>query len=542
MNSLEEKMKKFLFLLILLFQLCCGGGGGSKDALPPGPTGFSITRVSDTEIRLNWTTSPAIDGFEIERKVANGPFQKVHSGLYPATLNYANYYVEDTIPDKTIIYFRIRSISGGKASAYSNELAWDFGLRPITFLIAYLSDQGIRVEWTNQSWGANANLVLKRQIVSPQGTASSWETIPTSAGAWNYTETQIQEGSEWQFRAYNETGTSQSSIVESVVVKVPLSPPEDITTTSMAEGISLGWRNVSENAKNITILKESDNYGNFLPVAILPPETNTFTAKPLVPGSYRYKVAASTYRTNYSSSTVQVNSLPIPPPTSVVALGLPNSVSLSWTPQVPGTPTVVERLLPIPYPETWAFVAELPPGTTQYLDTGQQPGKIYYRLGAKGACGSYFGDKLTAIATPSKDIISLKTSIISLPWGKGFWFTQDRKWWVGDWSDTGIPGVLYRPEVNGHTPLEVTDPYKLWGRNPVQFDEAGNPTVYYMNGKTERYGEAIDVTRAKWDGSGWTREAIANSPSPIISYSSGVPPSLFIGVLMVTRSFCGRMI
>jgi hypothetical protein len=80
----------------LALLISCGGGADGGHTTLPGPTNLAFTSINPTTIHLTWVAPQVtIDGFYLEGRGEGGNYHRLHAGVYPAELTYADYYLED---------------------------------------------------------------------------------------------------------------------------------------------------------------------------------------------------------------------------------------------------------------------------------------------------------------------------------------------------------------------------------------------------------------------------------------------------------------
>jgi fibronectin type 3 domain-containing protein len=175
---------------------------------PPVPTGLSALPFSSTRIDLTWSdNSNSETGFEIHRSPDNSTWTLVTIAAQNA-ISYSN----TGLTGGTRYYYRVRAVSGGGASGYSNSAdAVTLGPPPAPSSLTALAAGATRIEL---AWSDNSNIETGFEIQrSPDG-SSGWVTVTTAAAnAISYSNTGLSPATPYHYRvrATSTQGTSSDS-------------------------------------------------------------------------------------------------------------------------------------------------------------------------------------------------------------------------------------------------------------------------------------------------------------------------------------------
>lgn len=526
-NFVSRLSALFLSLLVL----SCGGGGGGAGGgapLPPGPSNLAYASINATTLRLTWIPPQGqVDGFLVERRMEGGNFQRLHSGLYPAELKYAEYYLEDQVPDLGGLTFRIGAVAGGKQMAYSNEVTWKAPVRSPLSVHAGLVNEGIQVGWSLVQTSSGSSVKLEERITSAAGNVGTWQEVGVTSGANAFLRTDPQGGAEYLYRVTLTRGSYSSEPTSSQVVGIPLLPPTDLTAVSEVEGILLHWTNQSLAGTGVVVLERTST--GTQTVATLQPEATSYHVLPALPGAHTFVIASSTYNRLFPSGDLLALSKTLPAPGTVIGSVLADAVHLSWQvpPEVPTWANiVVERSVGITGFEP---LASLGPTTLDFIDRGAPLGFVKYRVGIKGGFTPTYGAELrTLVAPPEAGFLPLRTERryldprITRAWGR-----PDGTWWFAATGEGNQPQYLFIPRGGGLDRFEVTSTNEMWFGDPLHVDSAGLPGIgYYEREFTGSLQTASPMKFAKWNGSAWERSSLANSEN--IQTGSGKLPAIWI--------------
>ncbi|HZT53485.1 MAG TPA: fibronectin type III domain-containing protein, partial [Gaiellaceae bacterium] len=166
----------------------------------------------------------------------------------------------------------------------------------------------------------------------------------------------------------------------------PPTAPGRLTLSRNPKKNILNWTPATDNIAVVAY----DIYRNGLYLATVGPQTSTFTDASAVPGvRYTYRVAARDLAGNTTSATVTTagtadTTPPSTPSNPAVSASGWTTASLAW-----GASTDNVRLLYYQVFRDGSPVAQVPAGTTSYVDTELSPGTTYtYRVAAVDASGN----------------------------------------------------------------------------------------------------------------------------------------------------------
>jgi fibronectin type 3 domain-containing protein len=198
------------------------------------------------------------------------------------------------------------------------------------------------------------------------------------------------------FRIYSRAMTAS----EIGLFAVPLASPQNVTSTSGAQEVSLAWSAVA-NATGYTVKVSSLSGGPYTTVAS-GLTSLVYTHTGFLPGETRYYVvnAVNVTGDGPDSSEISATTLAQPPvPLNLVAAADSTSVSLTWSASVSATGYTVRRstVSSGPYDLVATGIT-----ATGYTDTGLNNGQTYYYIVSAYSTQGESDDSAPASATPAE--------------------------------------------------------------------------------------------------------------------------------------------
>lgn len=218
-----------------------------------------------------WAAPPGvISGYEMEGRVDDGPFDKMHEGLLPAwqTSGWVDAW---DVPELAWIHLRIRAVRDGLVSEWSNVASVRQGLKAPIQIQAETSGDGpaiaaapVVVSWVLPSPALTADIVLERAEGWVAGPV--WAPIPGLApGQTSYSDHDVEDGRSYQYRLHRTADGVTSPTVASnptsyLAVLAPTEPAVSLLTPDLATepvGFHVTWTNRSATADLATIERQT---------------------------------------------------------------------------------------------------------------------------------------------------------------------------------------------------------------------------------------------------------------------------------------------
>lgn len=198
--------------------------------LPATPTGFSATRVNDSQVTLAWTrnatSSAPYDGIYVERSDNGGAFAQIASVAGTATG-----YSDTTTAGGGAYVYRIRAYntSGNGAYTANSSTVYTTPVAPGTPTASKQDATTAFVSWTNTSATASTTVVQRRE---DGGAWADYATV--SLPAVSYTDTSATGYTTLEYRVANVAGGLRSAYSAASNAIIALQPPNPPTILNNA--------------------------------------------------------------------------------------------------------------------------------------------------------------------------------------------------------------------------------------------------------------------------------------------------------------------
>lgn len=353
------------------------------------------TAISTSQINLAWTdNSGGTASFEIQR-------QTTVAGTYStiATVAVGVVAYSDTgLASATGYTYRVRAISIGGVSAYSNEASATTQTAapaaPTNLTATTFTTTSIGVSWT-ASVGATT-YTLERSLHN----AGVWTTVVTQAGT-STTDVGLTPATSYDYRvkATNAGGDSPlSSIASATTFQQPPPPqppnaPSNLAASAVSTTqINLTWVDNSTNETSFELqrLPSTAVPPDFVTIATLAQNVTSYSDTGLTSSTtYTYRIRATNAAgaSAYSNQAVATTQTAAPAaPANLTAIPQSTtSIALSWLSSVTATSYTLERS---PHSAGTFVVIATQAGLT-FTDTALTPNTSYdYRVKATNAGGS----------------------------------------------------------------------------------------------------------------------------------------------------------
>lgn len=183
--------------------------------LPTAPTNLTITVLSQTALKLNWSDNSSDEtGFEIERTVGGGGQATAIHSPFAVGPNVTTYTDSDLTANTTYTY-RIRSGNAGGLSAWSSPVtATTLPLTPAAptgLTVTVQSASALVLNWTDKS-NTETGFKIERRV-GPSKTEPFNEVATVGENVTTWTDTDVQIGQTYAYRvlAFNSGGNSAAS-------------------------------------------------------------------------------------------------------------------------------------------------------------------------------------------------------------------------------------------------------------------------------------------------------------------------------------------
>lgn len=385
----------------LLMLLGCGGGGGSNPApqpAVPAPTQFKAAAGANVdEVILSWVAPAApIDGYELEARIGEAAFEKIHTGLIPSDYSWLSLSFNASAPEMTVYAFRLRAAKNNLFSAYSSEATHTRGPNAPLGVTGQMDwdKNGIVVIWTRNSSVSDGVTVERSECSAWGGLVGSWTPLVVAdPQATTILDTSTQADRYYTYRVINKKGdlSSAPSGASSPVFTGMPAPLQLVASYDWEQGaIRLVWNRNTDGADRVRIERvECSAWGSPLgewsSLAFSDPLASTCLDGGVRMGAYYlYRIAnlRGSLTSATSASYPVFAGLPAPGYLSASWDVARKGMLVTWTPNTTASDSVrLERgecdgngsLI-----GGWGVVATLPAATQNYLDSVVEEGRNYY--------------------------------------------------------------------------------------------------------------------------------------------------------------------
>jgi hypothetical protein len=526
------RLKSSLAALLSLLALACGGGGGGSSSgggVPAltAPSALTITTSSTAQLTLTWTQPATLfDGYELEGKIGDGAFAKVHTGLIPA--NYTGIYltISSTAPDNVDYVFRIRAARGSEFSAYSNLATHSRGPNaPGQATATYdWSGSAVVLGWDRNTVGSDGLQIERAECTSYGSLSGGWIRLPVSDSLTSsYRDTGISPNLYYTYRIINLRGpqaSQPSQVSQPVFTGLASASWLNAYYDSTQAGMAVTWGSLTSGPAEAVRLERSDSdissssQGNWAIVSMPSGFRTSFLDQGVVEGgryfyrvTYLYGATATTpYTLPYSVS------VPLLTPINLKVTATISGLQLTWENRSRGASQVVIRRTP--YSGTTSDIAILSPSTSSYLDPATSLGYYTYTVVAKNSAQEASSAPVSAATLNPPGALALTATALNLPLAADAAIRPSGTWAFATTSPFGIlsngdPWAAYFP---GNA--------TRWTSTILKVDFQGRPHAVYAAPNT---GGAAGSTllHAWYDGTSWKSESVATMQIPNSSANQG---------------------
>jgi hypothetical protein len=227
-------------------------------SVPDAPRDFHATYVAFDGAYLTWSEQAGVDGWELEWRVAGGPWESIAGYRAGPTVWWVP--LAD-LPELAVCAFRIRAVAGARCSGWAETQALH-GIRQPTEVVAQgASGSGgtngpITVRWTNASTVATDVRVERKLRDLPY---DPWiEIAGATLAAGSVLDPAVEEGVAYSYRVRVGANGVWSGAAETWTDVIAMQAPYAISAEMVATGVRVSWAGHSTAATGTWIWASSD--------------------------------------------------------------------------------------------------------------------------------------------------------------------------------------------------------------------------------------------------------------------------------------------
>ena len=421
--------------------------------VPSQTTGLTTTVLSDTSIRLNWSTpvdnAYPISGYKIEQSTDNVTFTVIIAD----TASTAVIHTVTGLTPQTDYYYKISAINSlGTGSASTSVIGTTFDVPDtITDLSGTASATAITLTWSAPDDNDSAIVSYQLQVESFT-TPGNWNTISSNIQTTTYTHSSIVDNLQYKFRVFATNAIGQSNASNTATVWTFPTAPIGITATAISgTEIDVTWTTtagltykIEHSTDNVTFSTEAD------------PATTPYTDSGLALDTIHYYRVYAVNPSGTSPASVVVSATTFDYPSQPLNLILTPTatnlleITLNWSApsDLGGTPLTnyyVERSVDN---ITWGALATITPSTTSYVDsTLAIATTYYYKVIAENSVGKDPVNGYSAVVQYVSPTLPGSASSLTAE-AYGIQNSQIRVDWVPPVNSGSHPVIGYKIERN----------------------------------------------------------------------------------------------
>lgn len=336
--------------------------------LPNAPSGLSVSSTGPNEIDLSWTNNSAVaTQFQIERSDDGTNF-------YTLDTTTGTTYSDTSPDDGSTYWYRVEALNdNGDPSAASDASSASTALAPPSELTAAaVSASEIDLAWSDDSVTATGYEVDR----STDGVNFSPLAPNLPADTSSYSDTGLAPGSHFYYQVISLAGAQVSDPSNRADDTTTPPSPDSAWATTTSSSVTLNWT-PAQGASGYEVDRSVN--GNWVDVAdVVGGSTTTFTDTGLLGNTtFSYQIISENNAGQSSPMDVSATTSADKPaaPSGLQAIVLsPTSVELVW---VNNASNETEFLIDKSDNGGWSWtnLGKTDPGTTNYIDSGLQPGQ-----------------------------------------------------------------------------------------------------------------------------------------------------------------------
>ncbi len=286
-------LKRFTYLtLLMIFAILIGSCDNDDFMSPydpsyslPAPTNLVIEQIAVNQCRLTWQDNSLVEeGFKIEKKVDNGPFNEI--GLVSAN---ASTYTDIYSQVNSQIQYRVCSYYGQDDSAYEvGDVINNILSTPENLIINRIGISSIELGWTYNGVPGIEGFRIEKKV--DNGTFNQIGLL--SANTSTYTDTNAEVNSQLQYRVCSFSGVEDSAYEIGDVIDNDLPQVSNFLSEIVSNQIDLSWEYSLTGIDGFKLFKKVNN-GDWGQAIMLDPDVRNYSDSEYNNyDAYNYKIQA----------------------------------------------------------------------------------------------------------------------------------------------------------------------------------------------------------------------------------------------------------
>lgn len=235
------------------------------------PNTLRLFFLNDTAAVLQWNDVSSIEsGFEVEE--SNDGVNFTTRAIVPADTTYA--VVLDSFYNDSSYYYRVRALTDGRRSEYSNIVSEKVEfIPPVNLRISYMDEDSARLEWDDPHNFAQRYEIWTRTDESPFVRVAQVPGNTRSIMLWNL----YQTTKNYFFRIKAKSNINLSDYSNTISKSLDFPAPDNLVVLSVTDDVvRLRWRDNAVFGSFFEIERQLDD-GPFLLSKTVPRESTTAT-------------------------------------------------------------------------------------------------------------------------------------------------------------------------------------------------------------------------------------------------------------------------
>ncbi len=262
-----------------------------KDKIPQAPTNLVLSRYGNNSVILKWDPYKPknADGFELWRRdVINGieiPFRKIKN-LPVSNLSYTDGNLSQY--QEYSYYLKAYNESGSSASNIVSTSSLPDG--PWNLQAEAIGSSSVHLKWVDFAINETAFQIERTDPLS-----NEFKIIKITEGPniTEYYDNSVSPSTAYSYRVAYFTQTTMSSysnIVTLTTFHTDVSAPSGLTSTFVAEGLQLSWKDNSQSLSKGTIIERKIGSSDFVEIGNVSSDKTSFIDRTPVSGVSYYRV------------------------------------------------------------------------------------------------------------------------------------------------------------------------------------------------------------------------------------------------------------